>query len=107
MSGPGNGERETEASLADEMLAGASARSSGSYRAVTGSSVPGPPFAAPNQSPPPSLTSERDRDVLRSFAKRIDPSDAGAHNNLGVLYYNKGLLGEAVAAFSRALELDP
>ena len=53
------------------------------------------------------LTSERDRDVLRSFARRIDPSDAGAHNNLGVLYYNKGLYEEAVSAFSRALELDP
>ena len=38
-----------------------------------------------------SLASERDREVLRSFARRIDPSDAGAHNNLGVLYYNKGL----------------
>ena len=45
------------------------------------------------------LTSERDREVLRSFARRISPSDAGAHNNLGVLYYNKGLLGEAGAAF--------
>ena len=33
-----------------------------------------------------NLTSERDRDVLRSFARRIDPSDPGAHNNLGVLY---------------------
>src|SRR3954452_2006316 len=54
----------------------------------------------------PSLTSERDRDVLRSFARRIDPSDAGAHNNLGVLYYNKGLYAEAVAAFMKALELD-
>src|SRR3954451_16669834 len=54
-----------------------------------------------------TLTSERDRDVLRSFARRIDPSDAGAHNNLGVLYYNKGLYEEAVNAFSRALELDP
>ncbi len=53
-----------------------------------------------------SLASERDRDVLRSFARRIDPSDAGAHNNLGVLYYSKGLYAEAVAAFSRALELD-
>jgi tetratricopeptide (TPR) repeat protein len=55
----------------------------------------------------PTLTSERDREVLRSFARRIDPSDAGAHNNLGVLYYRKGLYEEAVEAFTRALELDP
>src|SRR5690606_33934435 len=53
------------------------------------------------------LASERDRAVLRSFARRIDASDAGAHNNLGVLYYNKGLYEEAVAALTRALELDP
>src|SRR5688572_8379412 len=53
------------------------------------------------------LSSERDREVLRSFARRIDPSDAGAHNNLGVLYYNKGLFEEAVGEFTRALELDP
>src|SRR4029079_15621601 len=52
------------------------------------------------------LTSEKDREVLRSFARRIDPSDAGAHNNLGVLYFNKGLHEEAVAAFMNALELD-
>src|SRR5690242_7709001 len=52
------------------------------------------------------LTSERDRDVLRSFARRIDPSDAGAHNNLGVLYFNKGLYEEAVSSFMKALELD-
>ncbi len=49
----------------------------------------------------------REREALRSFARRIDPSDAGAHNNLGVLYYNKGLYEDAVAAFTRALELDP
>jgi len=53
-----------------------------------------------------ALTSARDRDVLRSFARRIDPSDAGAHNNLGVLYYNKGLYAESVSAFMKALELD-
>ena len=54
-----------------------------------------------------TLSSESDRQVLRSFARRIDPSDAGAHNNLGVLYYNKALYEEAVSAFMRALELDP
>src|SRR6266566_2943462 len=47
-----------------------------------------------------------EREILRSFASRIDPSDAGAYNNLGVLYYRKGLTEEAIAAFSRALALD-
>src|SRR6188474_2931489 len=55
--------------------------------------------------PAPAL-SERDLTVLRSFASRIDPSDAGAHNNLGVLYYQKGLIEEAITEFARALELD-
>ena len=54
-----------------------------------------------------TLASDRDRETLLSFARRIDPSDAGAHNNLGVLYYNKGLHEQAVAAFTKALELDP
>jgi tetratricopeptide (TPR) repeat protein len=102
--GTGDGRRATAESAAEDLLASASARSS-----AEGVADPTQPTVAPRPSPvaEPSLTSERDRDVLRSFAKRIDPSDAGAHNNLGVLYYNKGLLGEAVAAFSRALELDP
>ncbi|MDQ3426853.1 MAG: tetratricopeptide repeat protein, partial [Gemmatimonadota bacterium] len=55
---------------------------------------------------PAPMLSERDLAVLRSFARRIDPSDAGAHNNLGVLYYQKGLIEEAISAFIRALELD-
>ena len=54
-----------------------------------------------------TVLSERDLAVLRSFAHRIDPSDAGAHNNLGVLYFRKALFAEAVTSFSRALELDP
>src|SRR3972149_7529412 len=53
------------------------------------------------------VLSERDLSVLRSFARRIDPSDAGAHNNLGVLYFQKGLIDDAMSAFTRALELDP
>ncbi|MDQ3135992.1 MAG: tetratricopeptide repeat protein, partial [Gemmatimonadota bacterium] len=56
---------------------------------------------------PAPVLSERDLAVLRSFARRIDPSDAGAHNNLGVLYYQKGLIEDATAEFVRALELDP
>jgi tetratricopeptide (TPR) repeat protein len=52
------------------------------------------------------LPSERDRAVLRGFLSRVDPADAGAHNNLGVLYYNKGMLDEAVDAFTKALEID-
>ena len=56
---------------------------------------------------PAPVLSERDLAVLRSFARRIDPSDAGAHNNLGVLYYQKGLIEDAIAEFVRALELDP
>ena len=56
---------------------------------------------------PGPVLSERDLAVLRSFAGRIDPSDAGAHNNLGVLYHQKGLVEEAIAEFVKALELDP
>ena len=51
--------------------------------------------------------SERDLAVIRSFARRIDPLDAGANNNLGVLYHQKGLTAEAISCFLRALELDP
>src|SRR5258706_14872312 len=68
------------------------------------------PSSTPSASAEPmsgGVLSERDVAVLRSFARRIDPADAGAHNNLGVLYYQKGLVEDAIAAFTRALELDP
>lgn len=51
--------------------------------------------------------SARDQEILRSLARRINPQDAGAHSNLGVVFYQKGLIEEAIAAFERALELDP
>jgi tetratricopeptide (TPR) repeat protein len=50
--------------------------------------------------------SDRDVAILRSLARRLPPNDAGAHNNLGVVYYNKGLFAEAAEQFERALELD-
>jgi tetratricopeptide (TPR) repeat protein len=55
---------------------------------------------------PPAAADGGEIDILRSFARRIDPSDAGAYNNLGVLYFRKGLTDEAIVAFSRALALD-
>jgi cellulose synthase operon protein C len=57
--------------------------------------------------PDPGPRSRRDVEILRSLARRIHPSDAGAHNNLGVVFFQKGLFEEAIAAFDRALELDP
>lgn len=49
---------------------------------------------------------ERDTGILRTFARRIDPADPGAHNNLGVLYHRRGMFDDAIASFSRALALD-
>ena len=51
--------------------------------------------------------SQRDRDILRSLARRQDCYESGAPNNHCVQYYNKGMYEESVAAFARALELDP
>ena len=49
----------------------------------------------------------RDAELLRALADRIEQHDPGAFNNLGVLYFSKGLLADAVEAFLRALALDP
>jgi tetratricopeptide (TPR) repeat protein len=51
--------------------------------------------------------SERDIAILRSLIRRIPANDAGAHNNLGVVFYSKGLFADAAEQFERALELDP
>jgi tetratricopeptide (TPR) repeat protein len=55
---------------------------------------------------PASPRSERDAEILRSLVRRIPANDAGAHNNLGVVFYNKGMFAEAAARFEHALELD-
>jgi cellulose synthase operon protein C len=54
-----------------------------------------------------SLRSRRDIEALRGLAARVDAGDAGAQNNLGVFYYHKDMHEEAIAAFERALAVDP
>jgi len=44
----------------------------------------------------PGVVTAREADVLRTFARRIDAADPGAHNNLGVLYFRRGLVDEAI-----------
>src|SRR5688500_4165251 len=53
-----------------------------------------------------AVPAPRDAEILRSLARRVDPGDPGAQNNLGFLYYRRGLFDDAIGAFSRALALD-
>jgi tetratricopeptide (TPR) repeat protein len=48
-----------------------------------------------------------ERKVLLSFASRVERSDPGALNNLGVLYFRKGMYAEAMEQFKEALKVDP
>ncbi len=50
---------------------------------------------------------KQERDVLLGFAERVDRNDPGALNNLGVLYYRKGVYDEAIKQFKEALKIDP
>lgn len=53
------------------------------------------------------MITPEERDILRGFAERIPPDDPGAHNNLAIVYYNKGLYDEAIEELEKALEVDP
>jgi predicted Zn-dependent protease len=46
-------------------------------------------------------------DPLAALARRADPADAGAQNNLGVVLARHGRQADARRAFARALALDP
>ncbi len=50
---------------------------------------------------------EKEREVLLSFASRVDRNDPGALNNLGVVYFRKEMYGESMAQFKEALKIDP
>jgi tetratricopeptide (TPR) repeat protein len=54
----------------------------------------------------PELASE-ERKTLLSFASRVERNDPGALNNLGVLYFRKGMYVEAIEQFKEALKVDP
>ena len=45
--------------------------------------------------------------ILKSFAERIPDNDPGAHNNLAIVYYNKGLYEEAIEELEKAIKIDP
>jgi len=53
------------------------------------------------------MISQEELRILKSFAERIPESDPGAHNNLAIVYYNKGLYDEAIDELERALKIDP
>lgn len=50
---------------------------------------------------------KNERNILLSFASRVDRNDSGALNNLGVLYFRKGMHEEAIDQFKEALKIDP
>lgn len=54
-----------------------------------------------------SKPKNNERNILLSFASRVDRNDPGALNNLGVLYFRKGMHEEAIAQFKEALKIDP
>ncbi len=53
------------------------------------------------------MISPEERKVLSSFAEKMPQEDPGAHNNLAIVYYNKGLYEEAITELEKALELNP
>ncbi len=53
------------------------------------------------------MISQEEFKILKSFAERIPDDDPGAHNNLAIVYYNKGLYDEAIQELESALKIDP
>ena len=49
---------------------------------------------------------ERSMEILHE-AKKLDPQNATVHYNIAIIYYEKGLLNEAVISCRKTLELDP
>jgi tetratricopeptide (TPR) repeat protein len=52
------------------------------------------------------IRNEKERSTLLSFASRVDRNDPGALNNLGVVYFRKGMYEEALIQFKQAIKID-
>ncbi len=52
------------------------------------------------------MVNEKEAQILRGYANRLDPNDSGAFNNLGVVFYNKFFYDDAISAFEKALHID-
>jgi tetratricopeptide (TPR) repeat protein len=52
------------------------------------------------------MISQEELKILKSFAERIPEGDPGAHNNLAIVYYNKGLYDESIEELEQALKID-
>ena len=50
-----------------------------------------------------------DKEAIDAYKKaiRIDPDNAKAHCNLGVVYFNSGMQKEAIKAYKQAIRINP
>ncbi|MEO0287356.1 MAG: tetratricopeptide repeat protein, partial [candidate division WOR-3 bacterium] len=50
---------------------------------------------------------EEEIKILKKFGEKIDPKDPSSHNNLAIVFFNRGLVEDAVSELKKALEINP
>ncbi|MEO0275958.1 MAG: tetratricopeptide repeat protein [candidate division WOR-3 bacterium] len=50
---------------------------------------------------------EEEIKILKKFGERIDPKDPSSHNNLAIVFFNRGLVEDAILELKKALEINP
>ncbi len=51
--------------------------------------------------------SEEEIKILKQFSEKIDPKDPSSHNNLAIVFFNRGLVEEAIQELKKAIEINP
>lgn len=51
--------------------------------------------------------SEKEIEILKKFSEKIDPRDPSSHNNLAIVFFNRGLVEEAIKELKIALQINP